>query len=558
MPSVFGWQSPTAGITNFFNKFLALQKKGVNKMDDQQKKLMLHYLKRHFTDEQIQELLIKYKGKYTGQNGLRKKLAQIDKEYFGKAYFPKYFSRESPAFHAEIEEHLQKMLDGEIKNLCVCAPRGHSKSTLCSFKIPLYCLLFKLKPFILLISANEAMAKEFLKSIRIELETNEAIIEDFGELKGDTWNTECLILTNDTCIMAKGADSSLRGIKYKNLRPTLIISDDIQKDSNVASESKLEQLKKWYWESLVNTGDTYTSFLFISTRMTEDDLLADIMNNPTYTTLFYQAVISWSEREDLWHEWEEIVTDLSNPFRLSAAETFFEKHKDEMLKGTAVLWEAKNDYYDLMLKRIEIGDDAFSKELQNEPKSSKDRVFQELAYYHELDMSKLQEIVMTIDPSLAKSNRSDFSAITVLGKDEDGYFYVLDGDCRRLKPDVLIDVVIEKLSKYPVSRIGIETVNFQALLKQQLEKKLIQNGYYIEIVEINSRSNKHSRIMSLQPMIANGYIKFNPANKAYNQQILDYSSTAKHDDAPDSLEMAVTLIQKMRRIQSLDRRLLGL
>jgi len=527
-------------------------------MDDQQKKLMLEYLKRHFTDEQIKDLLVQFKGRYTGQNGLRKKLAQIDKEYFGKAYFPKYFNRPSPAFHAEIEEHLDKMLKDEIKNLCVVAPRGHSKSTLCSFKIPLYCLLFRLKPFILLISANEAMAKEFLKSIRIELETNEAIIEDFGELKGDTWNTECLILTNDTCIMAKGADSSLRGIKYKNLRPTLIISDDIMKDSNVASESKLDQLKKWYWESLVNTGDTYTSFLFIGTRMTEDDLLADIMNNPTYTTLFYQAVISWSEREDLWNEWEDIVTDLSNPFRLSAAETFFEKHKDEMLKGTAVLWEAKNDYYDLMLKRIEIGDDAFSKELQNEPKSSKDRVFQELAYYHELDMSKLQEIVMTIDPSLAKSNRSDFSAITVLGKDEDGYFYVLDGDCRRLKPDVLIDVVIEKLSKYPVSRIGIETVNFQALLKQQLEKKLIQNGYYIEIVEINSRSNKHSRIMSLQPMIANGYIKFNPANKTYNQQILDYSSTAKHDDAPDSLEMAVTLIQKMRRIQTLDRRLLGL
>jgi len=530
-------------------------------MDKQQKELMLHYLKRHFTDEQIQDLLLKYKGKYIGKNGLRKKLAQLDKEYFGKAYFPKYFSRESPAFHAEIEEHLQKMLDGEIKNLCVVAPRGHAKSTLGSFKIPLYCLLFRLKPFILLISANEAMAKEFLKSIRIELETNEAILEDFGDLKGDTWNTECLILTNDTCIMAKGADSSLRGIKYKNLRPTLIISDDIQKDSNIASESKLDQLKKWYWESLVNTGDTYTSFLFIGTRMTEDDLLADIMNNPTYTTLFYQAVISWSEREDLWNEWEEIVTDLSNPFRLSAAETFFEKHKDEMLKGTKVLWEAKNDYYDLMLKRIEIGDDAFSKELQNEPKSSKDRVFQELTYFtpSELDTSKLEEIVMTIDPSLAKSNRSDFSAITILGKDADGYFYVLDGDCRRLKPDVLIDTVIEKLKLFSaITRIGIETVNFQALLKQQLERKLVQNGYYIDIVEINSRSNKHSRIMSLQPMIANGYIKFNPNNKAYNQQILDYSSTAKNDDAPDSLEMAVTLIQKMRRIQSLDRRLLGL
>ena len=52
------------------------------------------------------------------------------------------------------------------------------------------------------------MAQDFLKSIRKELETNEAILEDFGELKGNTWNSDKLELTNNTCIMAKGADHS--------------------------------------------------------------------------------------------------------------------------------------------------------------------------------------------------------------------------------------------------------------------------------------------------------------------------------------------------------------
>jgi predicted phage terminase large subunit-like protein len=450
------------------------------------------------------------------------------------------------------------MLDGKIKNLCVVAPRGHSKSTLCSFKIPLYCLLFKLKPFILIVSANEDMAKEFLKSIRTELETNEAIIEDFGELKGNTWNADKLELANDTCIIGKGADSSLRGIKFKNHRPHLIISDDIQKDSNVASESKLQALKNWYYESLVNTGDSYTSFLFISTRMSENDLVGDVMDNPTYFTLFYQAVKSFSEREDLWTEWESIVTDLSNPYRLSAAETFFENNRTEMLKGTEVLWEAKNDYYDLMLKRIEIGEDAFSKELQNEPKSSRDRVFNELIYYNpsELDIPNLEEIVLTIDPSLGKNNRSDFSAITVLGKDTDGYFYVLEGDLRRLKPNVLIQEVIEKLTRFNVNRIGVETVNFQALLMDQLTKALVKNGFYIDVTSINSRSNKHNRIISLQPIVSNGYVKFNPNNKAYNQQVLGYPG--KNDDAPDSLEMAVSLFRENKRLQSIDRRLLGI
>ncbi|WP_157801089.1 phage terminase large subunit [Bacillus solitudinis] len=517
-------------------------------------------MRKHFTDSEIESLLITHKDKLTGQSGLRKKLAEIDKDYFGKVYFPRYFNRESPIFHTEIEEHLQKMLDGKIKNLCVVAPRGHSKSTLCSFKIPLYCLLFQLKPFILIVSANEDMAKDFLKSIRNELETNEAIIEDFGELKGSTWNTDKLILTNDTCIMGKGADSSLRGIKFNNERPHLIISDDIQKDSNVASESKLQALKSWYYESLANTGDTYTSSLFISTRMSENDLVGDVMNNPTYITLFYKAVLEFSKREDLWIEWEEIVNDLSNPYRLSAAETFFDKHKAEMTNGTEVLWEAKNDYYDLMLKKIEIGENAFSKELQNEPRSNKDKIFTHLSYYksQELKIDEMQEVILTIDPSLAKTNRSDFSAITILGKDTNGYLYVIEGDCRRLPPDQLIKEVIQKIEQFPITRIGVETVNFQALLLSQLRTELAKKQLYVDIESINSRSNKHNRIVALQPIVTNGFVKFNESNKLYNQQVLNYSSKAKNDDAPDSLEMAVTLMQKNKRIQSLDRKILGL
>ncbi|MEW9668638.1 hypothetical protein [Ammoniphilus sp. 3BR4] len=96
-------------------------------IDKQQKKLLVYYLKKTFSKEVATELLIKYKNKLTGSHGLRKKLAEANKEYFGKCYFPKYFNRPSPAFHTEIEDHLQLMLDGKLKNLCVVAPRGHSK-----------------------------------------------------------------------------------------------------------------------------------------------------------------------------------------------------------------------------------------------------------------------------------------------------------------------------------------------------------------------------------------------------------------------------------------------
>ena len=35
----------------------------------------------------------------TGKNGIRKKLASFDMEFFGRAYLPHYFVRKSPKFH---------------------------------------------------------------------------------------------------------------------------------------------------------------------------------------------------------------------------------------------------------------------------------------------------------------------------------------------------------------------------------------------------------------------------------------------------------------------------
>lgn len=39
----------------------------------------------------------------TGPTGLRRRLAAIDLEFFGRAYFPHYFSRPSPDFHRELD-----------------------------------------------------------------------------------------------------------------------------------------------------------------------------------------------------------------------------------------------------------------------------------------------------------------------------------------------------------------------------------------------------------------------------------------------------------------------
>lgn len=139
----------------------------------------------------------------TGENGIRKKLAAVDLEFFGRAYFPHYFSRPSPEFHRELDDiWSQGVLKGKIPlapqetktisrmtgcRCVVAAPRGHAKSTNFTFKGTMHAVLYQYKHYPIIISDSSDQAEGFLENIKVEFEENEAIREDFGDLCGRVW-----------------------------------------------------------------------------------------------------------------------------------------------------------------------------------------------------------------------------------------------------------------------------------------------------------------------------------------------------------------------------------
>lgn len=99
----------------------------------------------------------------TGPEGIRRKLGAIDMEFFGRAYFPHYFSKPSPGFHRDLDAIWQQgVLKGrfpitpkaarEIDRLpgcrrAVAAPRGHAKSTTLTFKGSMHAILYQYKHY---------------------------------------------------------------------------------------------------------------------------------------------------------------------------------------------------------------------------------------------------------------------------------------------------------------------------------------------------------------------------------------------------------------------------
>lgn len=516
----------------------------------------------------------------TGPEGIRKRLGAIDMEFFGRAYFPHYFSRPSPEFHRDLDAIWQQgVLKGRYPlapkdaraisrmpgcRRAVAAPRGHAKSTTLTFKGTMHAILYGYKHYPIILSDSSDQAEGFLENIRVEFEENGLIREDFGDLQGKVWRNNVILTASGIKVEAIGSGKKIRGRKHRNWRPDLLVLDDIENDENVRTPEQRLKLSNWFNKAVSKAGDDYTDIVYIGTLLHYDSLLAHTLSNPGYKSIKYKAVLAFSDAEDLWKQWEDIYTDLSNDSHEEDARAFFEAHREEMLTGTKVLWEEKLSYYDLMKMRVDEGEASFNSEEQNEPINPDDCLFQEewLDYYNEAEVDfKDRNFIFFgfVDPSLGKTKHSDFSAILTLAKHKaTGYMYVYDADIERRHPDRIIADILEKERRLRrdfgrgYKKFGCETVQFQWFLKEELVKASAKAGLYLPVEEVPQTADKVLRIQTMQPDIKNKYIKFSRRHKRLLEQLLQFPMGA-HDDGPDALEGCRTLAKKVKKFRIMDR-----
>jgi len=498
--------------------------------------------------------------------------AATDLGLFGRYYLPHYFTWPSPTFHKELDAlwkrrimkgknpmtETEELLWAKGSRSAVAAPRGHAKSTVISLKCALHAALYGYKKYILLISDTESQAAVFLEAIKNELESNEAILADFGEQESKkTWKTSSILLSNGCRIDAVGSGQKLRGRRNYERRPDLIICDDIENDEGVRTVEQRKKTADWFWKAVCKSGDRYTDIVFIGTILHHDSLLANLLENPGFRSVRYRAVISEAE-SSLWEEWEKLITNLADPKREQTAHAFFYRHRKEMLEGAEVLWPEKLNYYDLRFMRLTEGEAAFNSEMQNQPIDPAACLFsaQWFRYYDPSSMDFRKPAFRFYgycDPSLGRSANSDYSAIITLAVDmESGVSYVWDADIARRHPDRIIEDILEKerLLRRETGRgytlFGAETNQFQWFLKEQLAKESARQGLYLPLQGVRSTEDKTMRVESLQPDVKNGYILFRRDQTLLIHQLSQFPLGA-HDDGPDALEGCRTLSRRQGR-----------
>lgn len=489
------------------------------------------------------------------QERISKALGDLD--FFGRTYFPHYIEAPASEFHKYICDRYPAMImrsieTGEGGKEADAAPRGNAKSTWVDLVLALWCVAFKHRHFILIVSDTASQAEDFIQFLKAELEVNERLAQDFPRIcgQGPIWRVDTIITRSGIKIRGVGAGQKLRGMRHGSKRPDLVIGDDLENDEAVESPDQRKKMERWFFKALMKIGQKNTVYIILGTILHYDSLLSNLLNKPGWKGKKFKAVIKYSESK-LWEKWEEIFVDISigKEAAEEAADAFFVAHAEEMLAGTEVLWPEVEDYYYLMKMRISDGPAYFESEKQNEPINPEDAVFLEewLVDWEEgdVDLNGIPH-AGACDPSLGKRNkRGDPSAI-LGGRMKDRILYLDIADIERRQPDKIMTDILAHHSRDRFDKFRIETVQFQEFFAREFEKFAHEKNLTISVDDYTPIADKDLRIIRLQPWIKNGWIRFKKEHRELKRHFIYYRPRNKGgpDDGPDALEMLLGLCEE--------------
>lgn len=318
----------------------------------------------------------------------RRAACEQDLQLALETYFPDVFALGWSHQHIEVIDALQTSLrDGGLFALGM--PRGSGKTSLCIHAVIL-AMLFGWRRFLVLIGATAAAAYEMMDTFKIQIESNELLLEDFPEIcypvrclegipnraKGQTINGEQTRIAWSgrketifpTVPGAKGSGSIIRavsllgrvrGMNYvssegKSWRPDAFIGDDLQTDAsakNVAQVEKRENLLNGAVLGLAGPGKRIAGLVTVTIVRKGDlaDRLLDRRLNPHFHGRTYSLVERWPEATEHWEHYAELrEIDLAEGRdELPKATKYYRQNRTAMDAGAIVPWSQRREPHEL-------------------------------------------------------------------------------------------------------------------------------------------------------------------------------------------------------------------
>lgn len=460
-----------------------------------------------------------------------------------------------------VAEHLQAVVDGEIKRLIVNIPPRCAKSSLTSVAFPAFTWAQPRKsdtsgPGVQFLHASYAQSLSLRDSTKcrrlIESPWYQGLWGDRFALMGDQ-NTKTRF-DND-----KGGSrlSTSVGSSLTGEGGNIIVVDDPNAAQEAFSEATIASTIEW-WDGALSTrlNNAKTgAFVVIQQRLSEEDLTGHILSKDV-------------------GEW----THLCLPMRFEPERSFHTSigWEDPRKEAGELLWPERFGEREVGILERQMGPWTAAGQLQQRPEPKGGGVIKrEWWRLWERDIfPDCDYVIASLDTAYTTKTENDFSALTiwgvfsggdqkamatrVIGRDAETASVIMRSYSEehpkimlvwawqeRLELHDLVLKVQQSMKKYKVDKLLIENKAAGISVAQEIRRMYGHEDFAVQLVDPKSQ-DKLSRLYSVQHLFAEGLI-YAP-DRAWADQVITQTSTfpkGKHDDLVDTVSMALRHLREL-------------
>ena len=441
---------------------------------------------------------------------------------FGKVIMPTMFSAASPDFHYEIADTL---VNDELKQVNIIAPRGHAKSSIVGGVYPLYHIMnHSGAKLIVLVSRTQDHAIKLLGTIKDTIEYSESFRQIYGywgQHSARQWAKSEIELKDNSMIICKGTGQQLRGIKVGSQRPTLIIVDDPEDENNTKTAEAMEQNLRWLLQSAVPSLDPQKGKIIVIGTPQHQRCLVEILKEMKGWVNMHFAP-NLEKNIALWEQWQPIKKLIQKKEELDSigrSSVFYREYMCQIVGDEDQLFKQEYiQYHDYTLKMDKDDNHYLTDGEQEFPVN----------------------VFMGVDPASSVRKTADYSVIMPIAVDENNNRYILQYYRQRATPMQLAESIIEYFKLFKPVKVRVESVGYQEMLREYLRQRCDEEKLFISGLEIKEspRTSKSSRLETMQPYFAQKKMFMLKTMDEMKDELLLYPR-GKHDDLLDGLFYAM-------------------
>jgi hypothetical protein len=323
----------------------------------------------------------------------------------------------------------------------------------------------------ILVSSNEEMAIEHLGDITREVTENEELIEHFDIEKLETAaKTDIIINFRDghQCrIIARGSGQKMRGRKWKGKRPGLIVCDDLEDDEQVENIDRRVKFRRWFYRALLPAMRRGGKARLHGTILHEDSLLARLMKDGSWKTLFYRAHKGFDDfSEILWPE------------------QFTEKELRRIRKSFVDQFDASG----------------YSQEYLNDPFDNSEAYLKKEDFQpmEDLDYQIEKRLAVGVDFAISKKDKANRTSFTVGGQDALNTLHFVAQYVDRWDSLEIIDQMFKIQEHHEPIAFFVEDGVIWKSIEPMLTQEMAKRNVFLTCIPLLSIKDKKTRGRSYQ------------------------------------------------------------